>query len=332
MNAIVINKFGEASEVFENINAPVPVPGDEEVLIKVMATSVNPIDIHLRKGNMPALIPAFPAILHGDVAGIVEAIGANVTGFKKGESVYGWTGGFSGSGGALAEFMVADHRLLAKVPANIGYREAAAVPLVALTAYEAIFERARVRPAQKVLIYGGIGGVGHMGVQFAKIAGAEVYAVVTDDSHMPAVQNLGADYAINYHQMSTADLVQRYTGGAGFDVVFDTVGDQNLTNSFQAVKAHGTIVTTIALVQADLTPLHLKAVNFHVVFLAIPFAYHLAELKKKFGENLGIISEWLQQGKIKVLTDTSRFSFEDVPAAHEYAEAGKNTGKLIISR
>jgi NADPH:quinone reductase len=332
MNAIVINKFGEASGVFENIKTPIPVPNNGEVLINVMATSVNPIDIHLRKGNMAALIPAFPAILHGDVAGVVAAIGPDVTAFKKGEPVYGWTGGFSGSGGALAEFMIADQGLLAKPPANISYREAAAVPLVSLTAYEAIFERARIQPGQKILIYGGIGGVGHMGVQFAKIAGAEVYAMVSDDSHIPIVQNLGADYVINYHQLSTDDLLQKYTSGLGFDVIFDTVGNQHLTNSFQAVKAHGTVVTTIALTQVDLTLLQLKAATLHVVFLVLPIAHHLNDRKTKFGEHLAIISGWLQQGKINVLTDPAQFRFEDIAAAHQYAESGKNIGKLVISR
>lgn len=332
MISIVINKFGDSADTFELVQSEIPVPNDNDVLIRVIATSVNPIDIHLRKGSMPALVPSFPAVLHGDVAGIVEAAGKNVLAFKKGDAVYGWTGGLSGSGGALAEYMLADHLLIAKAPANLTLREAAGVPLVALTAYEAIFERAHVKAGQKVLVYGGAGGVGHMGVQFAKIAGAEVYAVVSKDSDIDTVLALGADHVINRNKQSTEELVHSFTDGAGFDVVFDTVGNENLVNSFQAVKAYGSVVTTIALLETDLTPIHLKAANFSVVFLAIPIAYQLPALRKKFGENLAVIAEWFESGKLKVLIDPKEFGFDDVSAAHEAAETGIKNGKLIISR
>lgn len=332
MNNIVINKFGEASEVFENIDTPIPAPKDGEVVINVLATSINPIDIHLRKGSMPALVPTFPAVLHGDVAGIVHAVGANAGDFKAGDFVFGWVGGLAGSGGGLSDYLPADHRLLAKAPGNISKEQAAAVPLVALTAYEAIFERGNVQPGQKVLIYGGVGGVGHMGIQFAKLAGADVYAVVSNDHDIAKAMSFGADHVINYHNETTEDIVQKYTGGAGFDVVFDTVGNENLANSFPAVKAYGTVITTISLMPADLTPIHLKAASFHVVFLVIPIAYQIAELRTKFGANLARISDWLAQGKLQVFTDPETFTFGQVAEAHTYFESGKSKGKVVISR
>lgn len=332
MNSIVINKFGEASEVFESVKQAIPVPKEGQVLVNVLATSVNPIDIHLRKGSMPALVPAFPAILHGDVAGIVEQTGINAGNFKRGDLVFGWVGGLGESGGALTDLLVADHRLLAKAPKNVSYRDAAAVPLVALTAYEAIFERANVQPGQKVLVYGGVGGVGHMGVQFAKLAGAEVYAVVSNDDDVFKALSFGADHVISYKNESAEEIVQRYTGGEGFDVVFDTVGNQNLSSSFQTVKAYGTVVTTIALGQADLTPIHLKAASFHVVFLVIPIAANIPDFRARFGENLAIISEWIEEGSVKVHIDPSEFGFDDLVKAHEYAESGKSKGKVVISK
>jgi NADPH2:quinone reductase len=332
MKSIVINKFGEAAEVFENLRQDIPVPKEGQVLINVLATSINPIDIHLRKGSMPALVPAFPAVLHGDVAGIVEATGLNAGDFKRGDFVFGWVGGLGESGGALAELLVADHRVLAKAPKRISYKEAAAVPLVALTAYEAIFERANVQPGQKVLVYGGVGGVGHMGVQFAKLAGAQVYAVVSNDNDIVRALSFGADHAVNYNKESTEEFVHKFTNGAGFDVVFDTVGNQNLANSFQTVKPYGVVVTTIALTEVDLTPIHLKAASFHVVFLVIPIAADIHDLKTRFGANLKVIADWIEQGKLKVHVDPVEFNFDHVVAAHEYFESGKSKGKVVISK
>lgn len=332
MNLIVINKFGEASEVFENVKQAIPVPKEGQVLINVLATSINPIDIHLRKGSMPDLVPSFPAVLHGDVAGIVEETGPNAGDFKRGDFVFGWVGGLGESTGALSELLVADHKLLAKAPKSISYKDAAAVPLVALTAYEAIFERAKVQPGQKVLVYGGVGGVGHMGVQFAKLAGAEVYAVVSNDNDILKAKGFGADHVINYHQLSTEEFVQEYTNGVGFDVVFDTVGNQNLENSFKTVKPYGTVVTTIALIQTDLTPIHIKAASFHVVFLVIPIAGNIIDLRAGFGTNLAIVSNWIEQGKVKVHVDAHEFSFDEIVEAHEYFESGKSKGKVVISK
>ncbi|MCF6402509.1 zinc-dependent alcohol dehydrogenase family protein [Chitinophaga filiformis] len=331
MKTTVINKFGDVS-VFESTEQAIPAPGPGQVLIKVMATSYNPVDGHLREGHMGALPGPFPIVLHGDVAGIVEATGADVKGFKKGDHVYGWTGGFGHQDGALSEFMRADQRLLARMPANLSFSDAAAIPLVALTAYEALFERVKIDAGQKVLIYGGVGGVGHLALQFAKLAGAEVYAVVSRDEQIATARSFGADHVINYNKQSVAEYVQRYTDGTGFDIVFDTVGGANHTNSFAAVKPFGNIISTIAMAPQDLSPLHLKAVNFHVVFLVIPIAYNMDVRQQAYGRNLARIAEWVEQGKVNVLVDERKFSFEEVAAAHEYAASGQSRGKVVIAR
>jgi NADPH2:quinone reductase len=332
MYSITINKFGNASEVFERVEQAIPEPGPAEVLVKVMATSYNPVDGHLREGRMGTLTGPFPITLHGDVAGIVEAAGADVKDFKKGDHVYGWTGGFGRQDGALSEFMRADQRLLAKMPGNLSFAEAAAIPLAALTAYEALFERVNITAGQKVLIYGGVGGVGHLAVQFAKLAGAEVYAVVSKDTDLELARSLGADYVINYNKQSVEDYLQQYTGGAGFDIVFDTVGGPNLPNSFAAVKLFGSIVTTIGMSRQDLSPLHFKGVSFHVVLLVMAIAHNVDTRLQAYGKNLGRITEWAEQGKIKVLIDERRFSFDEVSAAHSFAESGQSRGKVVIER
>ncbi len=332
MYTVTINKFGNASEVFERVEQAIPEPATGQVLIKVMATSYNPVDGHLREGRIRAVTGPFPFTLHGDVAGIVEATGADVKDFKKGDRVYGWTGGFGQQDGALAEFMRADQRLLAKMPVNLSFAEAAALPLAALTAYEALFERANIIAGQKVLIYGGVGGVGHLAVQFAKLAGGEVYAVVSKDTDIELARSFGADHVINYNKQSVADYVQQYTGGAGFDIVFDTVGGPNLPNSFAAVKLFGSIVTTIAMSPEDLSPLHFKGVSFHVVLLMMAIVHDIDARQQGYGKNLARIAEWMEQGKVKALVDGQRFSFDEVPAAHLFAESGQSRGKVVIER
>ncbi|MDR1503885.1 MAG: alcohol dehydrogenase catalytic domain-containing protein [Prevotella sp.] len=181
MKVIVINKFGYPNDTFQTIDYPVPAIGNDDILIKVKATSINPIDYKIRGGHLPHLVPSFPAILHGDVAGIVEKTGANVKEFQVGDYVYGCIGGVIGIDGALAEYAKADYRLLSRIPENLSFEEAAAIPLVGITAYEAIFHRANIQPGQKVLVYGSVGGVGHLALQFAKVLGAEVYATVSNE-------------------------------------------------------------------------------------------------------------------------------------------------------
>lgn len=227
MKSIVINNFGTPEDTFETKDYPIPTIGSDEILIKVKATSINPIDYKIRGGHLPHLVPSFPAILHGDVSGIVEKIGANVSGFQVGDHVYGCVGGIIGINGALAGYTKADYRLLSKMPGTLNFAEAAALPLVGMTAYEAIFQRADIRPNQKVLIFGSVGGVGHLGLQFAKVLGAEVYATVSNDHQAEVAKDLGADYTINYKRETVDDMVANYTDGKGFDIVFDTIENMN---------------------------------------------------------------------------------------------------------
>lgn len=329
MKATVINKYGVADAVFESAEIPDPVIAPDEVLVKVMATSINPIDYKIRSGHLPHLVTSFPAILHGDVAGVVEQVGRDVTAFKPGDKVYGCIGGFLDLGGALAEFVKATGDLFAKMPDNLSFAQAAALPLVGITGYQAV-EKVIIQPGQKILVYGGTGGVGHLIVQLAKLAGAEVYATIADENKAAIVKSLGADYAIDYHIETVEDIIENYTNGKGFDVVFDTVGNENLLNSFQLAKIGGSIVTILALTSLDISLLHEKALNLHVVYMITPLLYNDKAGKEHLGTILSDIAKLVESGKVTPLIDRT-FSFDEIAAAHQYAERGNNIGKVVVS-
>ncbi len=205
MKAQIIQSFGDPSVFqFKEISKPELIPG--HVLIQVKASSVNPIDTKVRAGAVPAVAPEFPAVLHGDVAGLVSAVGEGVTEFKVGDEVFGCAGGFKGTGGALAEFMLADADLLAHKPVNLTMEEAAALPLVAITAWEALFNRANLVPGQDILIHAATGGVGHIAIQLAKWGGATVY---TTASSQEKLENWHASWCrctINYQKRKRSRL------------------------------------------------------------------------------------------------------------------------------
>lgn len=215
-------------------NLPIPAPRAGEVLVRVHASGVNPLDTKIRAGRADHARHPLPAVLGIDLAGSVEAIGAGVSEFKVGDEVFGMTGGVGGHQGSLAEFASVDAVLLAPKPARLSMREAAAVPLVFITAWEGLVDRANVQPGQTVLVQGGAGGVGHMAIQIAKARGAEVYATdVTERAEFLA--GLGATPIDR--DVPVEDYVALHTGGKGFALVYDTVGAPVLDASFRAVAA-----------------------------------------------------------------------------------------------
>lgn len=328
MKAQVINSFGSPS-VFTMMDIPTPEVKPGHLLIKVYATSVNPIDCKVRSGAVPAIAPEFPAILHGDVAGVVEKVGEGVTQFKKGDELYGCAGGFRSLGGALAEYMLVDAKLMAKKPKTLSMLEAAALPLVCITAWMALFEKAKLKKGMHVLIHGGVGGVGHIAVQLAKWCGAKVYTTVRKHEDFSIVKAFGADEIINVKEEEVDTYKQRLTHGQGFEIIFDTVGGANLDNSFAAAAINGTIVTIAARSVIDLTPMHNKGLSLHCVLML------LALLNNQDRENCGNILEKVahivDEGKLKPLIDTHHYTLEDVAKAHELLESGNANGKVVIS-
>lgn len=329
MKALVIEHFGEPA-VFQTADLPVPEISPHHVLIRVAATSVNPVDVKIRQGVVADIAPAFPAVLHGDVAGAIEAVGDGVEGFKVGDEVYACAGGVKGTGGALAEYMLADAALVAHKPQSLTMVEAAALPLVSITAWEGLIDRAQVQPGQKVLVYGATGGVGHIGVQLAKWAGATVYALVSSDEKAAIARKLGADVTINYRQTPVEEFVAEHTDGQGFDVVFDTVGNDNLQNAFKAAKLNGTVVSLVSLSQQDLTLLHAKGLTLHLVYMLLPMLFGVN--RSYHGEILSKIARLVDEGQVRPLIDAKYFTFADVAAAHAHAESGTAIGKVVLKR
>ena len=327
MKAAVLNSFGsDAPFVIRNVPTPETKPG--HVVVRVAASSVNTVDTMIRAmgpDQLP-LSPQAPAILGMDFAGTIEAVGEGVSGFAPGDEVYGCAGGLADLQGALAEFMVADARLIAHKPKTLSMREAAALPLVAITAFEGL-KRAQVGPGQKVLVHGGAGGVGHVAVQLAKQMGAQVFATVSDDEGAQIVTGYGAT-AINYREQSVAEYVEAFTNGAGFEVVFDSVGGANMANSFEAAALNGQVATTVSMLELDLTPAHFKGLSIHVVFMLIPMLHDFK--REEHGEILSELASIIDAGDLAPLVDAKSYSLETVAQAYADLTGGRATGKLVI--
>lgn len=262
------------------------------------------------------------------MAGVIEEVGAEVTEFSVGDEVYGCAGGFLNESGALSEFMLADARCIAQKPKKLSMMEASALPLVSITAWEALFEKIKIRPGQKVLIHAGTGGVGHIAIQLAKWAGAEVYTTVSSPDKAEIAKSLGAKEIINYHDESVKDYVTRLTNDKGFDVVFDTVGGENIDKSLSAVALYGDVISIQATTSHNLLPLHAKSASLHAVFMLLPLIHNVQ--RERQGKILKEIATLVDDGYLKPLIDPHLFNFENVGEAHAFLESGKAVGKIVV--
>lgn len=326
MKAVVLKRFG-SGENFELVERPVPflIPG--HVLVKVHASSVNPVDFKIRQGVLP-IGPDLPAVLHGDMSGEIVEVGQGVNDFRKGDSVYGCVGGFSGLPGVLTEYALVDAQLIAHKPKNLSFEEAAVLPLVAITSWNALVDRAKVKEGQRTLVHAGMGGVGHIAFQLAKALGAEVHITCSSEEKARRTKELGVDAAINYKKLSVKDYVESYTEGMGYDVVFDTVGGSCLDDSFSAARVNGTVVSIAARASHDLSQVHIKSLTLHVVFMLLPLIMN--EGRSRHGEILSELSKLVENNQIRPLLHSESFSFEDVGSAHNCLEEGNVLGKVPL--
>jgi NADPH2:quinone reductase len=229
----MVKKPGGPFEESTLVHSP---PGVKHVAVRICASGVNPLDTKIRAGRAEHAKQPLPAVLGVDMAGIVEEVGPGISAFKTGDQVYGMVGGVGGLQGTLAEIITVDADLLAHKPKNFSMREAAVLPLSAITAWEGLVDRARIHEGQDVLIHAGAGGVGSIALQLARTYGAKVFATVSA-SKKKIVEDLGA-VPIDYRSFSVEGYVASYTGGKGFDIVYDTVGGATLDASFAAVKRY----------------------------------------------------------------------------------------------
>ena len=327
MKAMVIKSFGEAG-VFEiaEISKPELKPG--HVLIRVRASTVNPIDYKIRSGLLKSLAPE-TGVLGFDVAGTIEEVGDGVSKFVAGDEVFGCSGAVKEHSGALAEYQLVDANLLAKRPANLSLEECVALPLVSITAWDALIRGANIKEGEYVLVHGGAGGVGHLGIQLAKMKGAEVFSTVSSDEKAEIVKGYGAT-PINYRNLSVTQYVEEYTNQKGFDVVFDTVGGDNLMRSFEASKLEGRVTSVNTRITCDLSILHQKALSLHVVFMIIPILYNQDKGKAQHGKILNEIVRGVESEDITPLIHKEDFPFKKVSEAHSLLESGKATGKIVL--
>lgn len=329
MNAWVLDDFG-GPDVFDRREHPVPEIDDHEILVDVRATSVNPVDYKVRRGDAPALCPTRPAILHGDVAGTVAAVGDAVDAFDVGDAVYGCAGGYPNAPhGALADYMPCDVRLMARMPQSLSFRQAAALPLVTLTAWEALRDKGEVTGNDEVLVHGATGGVGHIGIQLAAQQGCTVTATASSQNKLDLGAELGADRLVNYKTEAVPDYVDRCTEGRGFDFVFDTVGGDNLDRSVAATRLNGAVATVNPQSGVDLGPLYGKGLSLHLVSMLIPMLHDVG--RAHHGEILRTVAEHVDDGPLRPLVDDRRFTFDEIGAAHAYAEAKKQIGKVAVT-
>ena len=313
-------------EAFKQVDLPYPAASAGQVLVRVHASGVNPLDTKIRAGKAAHAKQPLPAVLGLDMAGVVEEVGLGVTAFRPGDEVYGMVGGVGGLQGTLAEIVVANADLIALKPKSLSMREAAALPLITITAWEGIVDRAKVRRGQKVLVHAGAGGVGHIAVQLAKALGAEVFATVSAGKQH-VVEEFGAT-TIDYHTLSTEQYVAIHTEGQGFDVVYDTVGGATIDASFVAVKRYtGHVVSCLGWSTHSLAPLSFRGATYSGVFTLMPLLTGLGQAHH--GLILREAAALVDGGKLRPLLSKIRFSSADIDAAHALVESGA-LGKVVV--
>jgi NADPH:quinone reductase-like Zn-dependent oxidoreductase len=259
------------------------------------------------------------------MAGTVEAVGPGVTRYRKGDEVYGMTGGVGGHQGSLAEFAAVDADLVAVKPVNISMREAAALPLVFITAWEGLVDRAAVVSGWKVLVHGG-GGVGHMAIQIARSFGAEVFAA-DSEAKRTDIEQAGATF-IDYRAEPVDDYLKRYTGGMGFDLVYDTAGGVALDAAFKAVRRFGHVVSCLGWGAHELAPLSFRAATYSGVFTLLPLL--TGEGRRHHGDILREATRLVEGGKVAPRLDPRRFTLESVGDAYTAMKERSVRGKLVV--
>jgi NADPH:quinone reductase len=297
-----------------------------QVRVRISASGVNPIDTKTRTGKTAQAKQPFPAVLGVDMAGTVVQVGLGVTAFKPGDEVYGMVGGVGGLQGTLAELIAVDADLLAHKPKSLSMREAAALPLSVITAWEGLVDRANVRSGLRVLIHAGAGGVGHVAVQLARAFGAEVFATVSLDKRSIA-EEFGA-FPIDYRSVSVEQYVTDLTKGKGFDIIYDTVGDVTLDASFAAVKRYtGHVVSCMGWGSHSLASLSFRGATYSGVFTLLPLI--TGEGRAHHGEILKRAAALAEAGKLKPLLNQQRFSITDIAAAYALVASGA-LGKVVV--
>ncbi|MFK4465994.1 NADP-dependent oxidoreductase [Bacillus sp. RC252] len=329
MRAMVIDKYGKVP--MRMTEMPTPEINQYEVLAEIHAASINPIDFKIRDGKVKLLLKyKMPLILGNDFSGVIIKVGTKVTQFKVGDEIYARPR--KDKIGTFAEYIAIHEDDIALKPKNLTFEEAASIPLVGLTSYQALHDIMQLQKGQKILIHAGSGGVGTFAIQLAKIMGATV-ATTASEAGENLVKSLGADEIINYKKEQFEDILKNY------DAVFDTLGGTTLEKSFDIIKSEGNIVSVSGMPNARFGKEF--GSGFFKTLLFSLASKKLTALEKKHnaqysflfmkpsGDQLRIIAKYIESGQIKPIIDRI-FPFEDTQKAMEYSESGRAKGKIIV--
>jgi NADPH2:quinone reductase len=313
MRAMVLPRFG-GSELFEmhELERPAPVYG--EVLVRVIASALNPVDAKLRANGAWAKLDP-PVILGYDVAGVVEEVGFGVSEFRAGDEVYYTPEIFGNPHGSYADYSVVSAAIVAHKPTALSFVEASAIPLAGGTAWEAVIRRLAIRPGETILIHGAAGGVGSFAVQFAKTAGARVLATASSDSH-DLLRDLGADVTIDYRKNDAAEIALRETKGQGADAAFDMEGTNIVARCLTGIRTFGR-VACILPPQGELSLLYQKNITLHGIFLTRE-RQRLEEMRPLF-----------ETKQVRPVIDTV-LPLEEVGKAHDRLDSHHGRGKIVL--
>ena len=330
MKAIVMTTPG-GPEVLKLQDLPGPVLSqDTDILVRVKAAGVNPVDTKMRA--KPTVYPApLPPVLGCDGAGVVEAVGKAVKDFMPGDQVYYCQAPHHDRLGNYAQRALVDYRLVAKKPKRLSFAEAAAAPLVLITAWEALHDRVDIKSWHKLLVHAGAGGVGHVAIQLARIAGAEVCATVGSADKAEFARSFGATRTINYKQEDFVAAVLDWTSGQGADIAFDTVGGKTLADTFSAVRYYGDVVTLLAPgpeMDWNVPRGRNQRVSFELML--VPVFFGLSEAMTHQGEILRRGAELIEAGELRVHVDKT-FPLERAAEAHALVVSGKTMGKVVLN-
>src|SRR5438128_9408972 len=330
MRALVFKRYGGPAQVaFADV--PRPVPKADEILVQVHAAGLNPIDNKIRDGKMKAILRfQLPATLGSDLAGVVIEVSSRVIRFKPGEAVFASIFGLRT--GALAELAVVPENAVALKPAHLDFVQAASIPMVGLTAWQALKERANINPGHKVFIPAGAGGIGTFAIQLAKYLGAKV-ATTTSTGNVELVRSLGADEVIDYQKQKFEDVLRDY------DAVLGSVPGKTLEKSFQILKPESIVISLVG--PADAAFGRTRGMNFLMVFALWLLSYKMHRLAKKRGaeysflfvhpdgSQLAEIGELLEVRSIRPVIDEV-FPFDQAKEAFAYLEKGRAKGKVVV--
>jgi alcohol dehydrogenase len=312
MKSVQINKYGSSEVIEINQNTPEPTLSSGKVLVSVKAASVNPADWKIREGGFQQMIQLqFPSILGMDFSGVIKQVGEGVSNseLKQGDEVYGQAGVVNGGSGAFAEMALAKTESIANKPKRLSHAEAAALPLVGVSAWRALVENIGLSKDKKILIHGGAGGIGSIAIQLAKYLGAYVATTVsTNDKQF--VQELGAHQIVDYKTQNFEDLLHDY------DSVFDTVGGETYKRSFKVLKKGGIIVSMLEQPNPQL-------MNHHGVKAIFQFT-------QADRERLTKVAKWVDQNNIKVNVDKT-FSLDEAANALDYQKDVHPRGKIVLT-